>query len=271
VLLVSAQQGIFKPAVLPEMPLSITTVPIVEGRPRPYEDGVGPDGLLLYRYRGRDPSHRDNRGLRLAMERQAPLIYFYGIVPGEYLAIWPVFIVGDDPATLTFTVAVDAPEGAGREAAQSAVSEDAFSEAVIARRVYVTREVRARMHQAGFRLRVIRAYRERCAVCRLRHEELLDAAHILPDVHPRGEPVIPNGLALCKLHHAAFDCHFLGVRPDYRIEIREDLLAEPDGPMLQHGLREFHRKELLVLPRHEELRPNRDFLAERYELFRRAG
>jgi hypothetical protein len=59
---------------------------------------------------------------------------------------------------------------------------------------------------------VLRAYRDCCAVCRLRHEELLDAAHILPDGHPRGEPVVRNGLALCKLHHAAFDRHILGIR-----------------------------------------------------------
>ena len=65
-------QGIFKPAVLPEMPLSITTVPEVEGRPRPYDDVVGDEGLVCYRYRGTDPAHRDNAGLRLAMQRQAP-------------------------------------------------------------------------------------------------------------------------------------------------------------------------------------------------------
>jgi hypothetical protein len=41
--------------------------------------------------------------------------------------------------------------------------------------------------------------------------------------------------------------------------------------MLQHGLREFHRKELLALPRQEVLRPSRDPLAERYEMFRKAG
>jgi hypothetical protein len=33
-------QGIFKPAVLPEIPLSITTAPVVEGKARPYEDEV---------------------------------------------------------------------------------------------------------------------------------------------------------------------------------------------------------------------------------------
>jgi putative restriction endonuclease len=62
-------QGIFKPAVLPEMPLTIATVPVIEGRERPYEDEMDENGLLLYRYRGTDPSHRDNAGLRLAMRR----------------------------------------------------------------------------------------------------------------------------------------------------------------------------------------------------------
>src|SRR5213593_2696681 len=67
-------QGIFKPAILPDIPLSITTVPIVEGQPRPYDDEIGPDGLIRYRYRGRDPTHRDNTGLRVAMQRCVPLI-----------------------------------------------------------------------------------------------------------------------------------------------------------------------------------------------------
>ena len=87
------------------------------------------------------------------------------------------------------------------------------------------------MHQQEVRQRVLRAYREQCAICRLRHEELLDAAHILPDGHPRGEPFVPNGLALCKLHHAGFDRHVLGVRPDLTVELRPDVLHKPDGPM----------------------------------------
>src|SRR5262245_36178481 len=70
-------QAIFKPAVL-DLPLSFTTVPIVEGQPRPYEDELGEDGLIRYRYRGTDPRHRDNVGLRTCMERHIPLIYLYG-------------------------------------------------------------------------------------------------------------------------------------------------------------------------------------------------
>ena len=77
-------QGIFKPRVLRSIPLSITSVPVVEGEKRPYDDAFGADGLLRYRYRGTDPAHHENVGLRQAMQQQVPLIYFHGIVPGLY-------------------------------------------------------------------------------------------------------------------------------------------------------------------------------------------
>ncbi|MDM7995986.1 MAG: hypothetical protein QUT30_09925, partial [Acidobacteriota bacterium] len=104
-------QGIFKPAILPQIPISITTVPVEEGKPRPYEDEMGPDGLIRYRYRGTDPMHHDNVGLRLAMQKSVPLIYFYGLVPGRYAAVWPIYIVGDDPKSLAFTVEVGEKKG----------------------------------------------------------------------------------------------------------------------------------------------------------------
>ncbi|MFO7904510.1 MAG: hypothetical protein R6U98_17740, partial [Pirellulaceae bacterium] len=56
-------------------------------------DELGPDGLLHFRYRGTDPNHRDNLGMKRTMQREAPLIYLFGIVPGEYLPIWPVYTV----------------------------------------------------------------------------------------------------------------------------------------------------------------------------------
>jgi len=256
-------QGIFKPALLPDVPLSITTVPEVEGRQRPYEDEVGSDGLLAYRYRGTDPRHHDNVALRRAYERQAPLVYFHGIAPGWYAAVFPVYVVADDQRSLTFTIQADEPAmmspGSGR------------GESDLARRRYVTRVMQQRIHQARFRATVLLAYRVRCTICRLHdHPELLDAAHILPDGHPRGEPIVPNGLALCKLHHAAFDANLMGVRPDHVIEVKRRLLEEIDGPMLLHGLQGFDGQTITV-PRRTELRPNREFLEERYELFRAAS
>jgi len=255
-------QGIFKPAVLPDMPLSITTVPVVEGRARPYADEMSADGFLLYKYRGTDPAHPDNLGLRRAMHRHAPLVYLYGTVPGSYVPVWPVYVIADDPRTLTFKVAVD-------DASKLPAVVDEVGEGMEARRAYVTTVTMRRLHQEAFRDRVLRAYRGTCSVCRLKHHELLEAAHILPDSDPRGLPIVPNGMALCKLHHAAFDRYIIGIRPDLHVEVRRDVLEEPDGPMLKHGLQEFHGASILV-PSRREQRPNAEFLAERYELFKKA-
>ena len=97
-----------------------------------------------------------------------------------------------------------------------------------------------------------------------------DAAHILLDGHSKGEPIVPNGLALCALHHAAFDRNILGIRPDFIVEVRADSLTEKDGPMLQHSLQGF-QGTIILRPGSRVLWPRSDFLAERYEEFRRAS
>ena len=249
-------QGIFKPAVM-DVPLSITTSP--NG---PYDDAFGSDGLLRYRYRGTDPDHRDNRGLRFAMEHRLPLVYFHGVVPGKYVATWPVFIVGDRPQGLAFSVAVDD----ANHAVVPATSEWVVGEGAEARREYVTSLARRRLHQRAFRERVLQAYRRQCALCQLRHDELLDAAHIIPDAEPEGEPVVSNGLALCRLHHTAFDRFFIGVRPDFVIEVRPDVLVERDGPTLKHAIQALHGRKI-SLPRRRENHPSADLLAVRHERF----
>ncbi|MDR7420693.1 MAG: HNH endonuclease [Armatimonadota bacterium] len=258
-------QGIFKPRVLRDVPLSITTVAVVEGETRPYDDAIGDDGLLRYRYRGTDPRHPENVGLRLAMQRHVPLIYFHGIVPGRYVAAWPVYVVGDDPAGLTFTVSVE-----DRRFASLGTAELPAGDETEIRRRYATRLFQQRLHQREFRERVVRAYQHHCAVCRLRHDELLDAAHIVPDADPRGVPSVRNGLALCTLHHAAFDRHVIGITPDYVVQVRRDVLEEEDGPMLVHGLQGFHGARLLV-PRTPAWQPDRQLLEERFRQFRHMG
>jgi len=258
-------QGIFKPQVLREAPLSITTAP--RG---PYDDSFAPSGLLRYRYRGTDPNHPDNRGLRFAMKSRLPLVYFHGVVSGKYLATWPVFVVGDDPADLAFSVAVDDVAHVGLPSASDSDHAVAREDTETARRAYVTAAVRVRLHQRAFRERVLEAYRRQCAFCRLGHDELLDAAHIIPDTEPGGEPIVQNGLSLCALHHAAFDRYFIGVRPDYVIEVREDLLRERDGPTLVHAIQGLHQRRI-ELPRNTRLQPSRELLEVRYERFTQGG
>lgn len=255
-------QGIFKPAAC-ELPLSITTV---AGGPYPdsYQQG---SGVLKYAYRGTDPSHRDNVGLRRAMANRVPLVYFLGVEPGLYVSAYPAFIVEDDPGRLMFTVQVDDISSAfAPRPPEHSIAEDGAE----ARRAYVTRSVRQRVHQVAFRERVIRAYQQRCALCSLRHQELLDAAHIIPDRDPEGEPLVSNGVALCKLHHAAFDGFFFAIRPDYVIEVRRSILEEHDGPMLVVGLQQIHEMRIF-LPLRPIDRPDPARLERRYVEFLQAS
>ena len=256
-------QGIFKPRVLARS-ASVD----YDRAERTLRRFFRPSGLR-YRYRGKDPNHPDNRGLRTAMQRRLPLIYFHGVVEGKYLAAWPVFVVGDDPAGLAFTIAVDDARHLGLldEATSSTLTTGDEGEEI--RRAYTTAAVRVRLHQRAFRERVLEAYKRQCAFCRLRHDELLDAAHLIPDADPAGDPAVRNGVALCALHHAAFDRYFIGIRPDYVIEVREDLLHERDGPTLAHAIQGLHGGRL-ILPSRREHMPARDSLEARYELLRRS-
>ncbi|HEV2891736.1 MAG TPA: HNH endonuclease [Frankiaceae bacterium] len=255
---VIGQQGIRRVAGL-DAALSFTTVYRRPGAERPYEDEIGPNGMLEYRYRGTDPNHPDNRALREAMRRQAPLVYFEGVAPGVYVPHYPVYLVAEHPDRLAFSVAID----------ESQRFVDLQHQTPEQRR-YVTRTTKQRLHQTTFRTRVLRAYDGTCAMCRLRHPELLDAAHILPDGHPQGQPITPNGLSLCKIHHAAYDKNIVGVRPDLVIEVRADILAEVDGPMLRHGLQEMEGGRLIV-PRSRYDHPDQLRLEERYLRFREAS
>jgi putative restriction endonuclease len=173
-------------------------------------------------------------------------------------------VVDDDPNSLMFSVQVDEAWVIDRAQPVGDLGD------TVIRRDYATRLVRQRLFQAEFRRRVVDAYRERCALCRLRHRELLDAAHITPDTEETGNPVVSNGLALCKLHHAAFDRFFFTVAPDYRVVVRPSILAESDGPMLIVGLQQIHGATI-QLPSRLDDRPDQTRLERRYEAFEQAS
>lgn len=132
-------------------------------------------------------------------------------------------------------------------------------------RRYLFRLARTRVHQGRFRARVIPAYRNRCAICRLKELRLLDAAHIVGDLEELGEPVVSNGVSLCSIHHRAFDKNLVGISPDYSVQVSRRLLDEDDGPMLEL-LKGFHGREIEV-PSRQVLRPDRERLARRFERF----
>ena len=185
-------------------------------------------------------------------------MWFIGVAPAVFNAIAPVYLVGEEPNDDQFVMALT-PDQVG-------VDVDSPMEAALRR--YLLAETKRRLHQPLFASQVMIAYEVRCAVCNLNHRELLDAAHIVPDNHILGVPVVSNGMALCKIHHAAYDQNILGITPDHEIEIHQRLLDEVDGPMLHYGLQQHHGQKLMNVPRRRAHLPDPQRLMLRYEQFR---
>ena len=118
-----------------------------------------------------------------------------------------------------------------------------------------------------FRLALLKAYRERCSVSGFPDERLLDAAHIKPHSEG-GEPLVSNGLLLSKMHHAAYDQNLIGIDPDYKVHVSEQLLAQKDGPFLQ-ALKDLNGGTLKNLPSRDIDKPDREALEERFTQFQR--
>jgi len=240
------------------MPISITTR--LNG---PYKlDSFNSDRTWTYAYRGTDPDHRDNRGLREAMRTRTPLIYFVELYNHFYQAVWPLIIIQDFPSSLCVKAMI---EPAYKGLRPGFPMDDIIESPMDVRR-YVTVETRRRLHQNAFRELVIHAYDEHCAICNLHHPGLLDAVHIIGDLEDEGIPIINNGLSLCKIHHAAYDQNFIGIDQDYLVHVRGDILEERDGPMLKHGLQELEGWNIRT-PQKRSEKPDPDRLALRFREF----
>lgn len=263
--LVNPQRGIFKPKEMKFL-LSIRTV-----FPRPggkvwYEDQIDIHRKIFenlesvdYAFMGTNPNAAENRWLREASENQTPVIYFLGIAPGQYQVISPAFIGSWDKSTLKAEVLFGQPDR--KEIIFPETSEE---------RLYSFQIVKQRVHQGRFRESILTAYRERCALSGIPERRLLDAAHIIPDADTEfGQPVIPNGLLLSKIHHAAFDSHLIGIDPDYRIHVSRRLLDQNDGPTLE-ALKQLGGKKLR-LPKRIQDHPDRERLEIRYNEFKAMG
>ena len=258
--LMPTQQGIWKPGQL-QAALSFRTVYRSDGSSRPYDDAVGLDGLYRYKMRGDDPNHFENRALREAMTERLPLIWWLGVQGGGYSALYPIYLVDEESRDRQFVVDIDAVP-------QTDITWPAVNLALDP--AYRQQLTMQRLHQRPFRAAVLRAYNTACAVCSFRHGDLLDAAHIQED-SAGGRPIVTNGLTLCKMHHAAYDRKILGITPEYEVRVNAKVLEEVDGPMLRHGIQEFHAKKLMVIPERKADRPDPLLLEERFSAFLRAG
>lgn len=262
--LINPQRGIFKPRRLQWL-LSIRTVFPKPGAKVWYDDQRSAHQQIYrsidavdYAFMGTDPHAADNQWLREAMEAGIAVIYFVGVSPGKYM-FFRTRITGWDAASLSARVSF-----------LVSITDAAAVTDVVAERRHAMRTVKQRLHQATFREAVIGAYSGRCALSGLPEPMLLDAAHIVADGDEKlGQPVIPNGIPLSKIHHAAFDAHLIGIDPDYRLHVASRLMDQRDGPLLE-SLKALDGRPL-HLPRRERDYPDRNRLSIRYGEFVKAA
>jgi putative restriction endonuclease len=119
------------------------------------------------------------------------------------------------------------------------------------------------VRQRRFRTDVLAAYNQQCAMCHLQLK-LVVAAHIIPVGCEGSNDLTPNGLALCPLHHEAYDAGLLGVAPNYHIVANMHRLADLVAGGLGMGedtVSSLHCTTI-VLPQRQPDRPRPEYLRE---------
>ncbi|MEZ2372561.1 HNH endonuclease [Arthrobacter sp. RCC_34] len=233
-----------------------TTLSITNTLKGPYDDEANAE-YLRYSYERRSGQpllSGRNLKLRAAAERQDPVILFQEVLPALYVPRYPVFLERDDPVEGYVDVFLDRALSDPEDPLYDSGTPKAYAERV--------RKVR--LHQQDFRRRVVYAYEYHCAICELDIPALIDAAHITPDAHVSSSTEVSNGLALCKLHHAAFDGNLLGIDRHYRVSVRPDVLALPGTSLVKYGMQDMNGR-LLYVPSAMSLRPDPASLDRRFQ------
>ncbi|NHX41951.1 MULTISPECIES: HNH endonuclease [Haloarcula] len=119
-------------------------------------------------------------------------------------------------------------------------------------------EAKRAQRDSQFQEDVKEVYNQTCAVCgsdRMTPDGRpeVEAAHIRP-VSEGGRDVITNGIALCRLHHWAFDNDWISIDDDYTVTVK-------DVPEVS-GYEDFvqHQGSRLNLPESDEDRPDKDVI-----------
>lgn len=262
VLLLNQAQGIFKPKLMSRGPISIKTTIPKGNNVNIYNDQLIDSGFYQYSLERGDPHGERNVLLWQAYEDKTPFIYFHAVSPAVYKAMWPCFVQNILPELGYAEIVISAQQHDSENHTQNYTIPSEIESR------YAVRETKIRLHQASFREAVLSVYKNRCAVSGMPVPKLLEAAHIIPDRLIGDIQTVSNGIALSRVHHRAYDANLLGIDPDYRVHISEELMIPTGGPLLTKGILEFDGKTL-ILPKKVNEQPNKDYLARRFEDFTR--
>lgn len=130
-------------------------------------------------------------------------------------------------------------------------------------RQVVLSQIAKKYRATDFRRRVLGAYEHRCAACGVQLK-LIEASHIIPVAAPTSTDETRNGIALCALHHTAFDRNLLSFDERYKIEVSDSEVSRLTAENLVGGLKEFkqHLRTAIILPSDKRDYPPPQYIAE---------
>lgn len=204
-------------------------------------DGLVWDGDLLRFDYERGSAGRSNRKVRVAMTARTPLILFLRVRTGVLAGVAPVRVAEDDPEDEAFWLRIDA--AAGQDGPRQLV------------------------HRMVFRARVLHAYGSRCAVCGRVGGSQVDAVRVDPAATDPSAALVPNAVALCGPHRAAFDLDLFAVGPDDgRLHLDPGRVARVEDPVVREAVRDLDGR-VPIQPGRSLFRTDRHRLVRRWERF----
>lgn len=147
--------------------------------------------------------------------------------------------------------------------APQSVAENEITDSVAQPRQYAVSETRRALRAIDFSARVLNAYGHRCAMCGIQLK-LVDGAHILPVQEPGSTDETSNGIALCALHHRAYDRCLITFGSDYTIQINAKKVSELRMSDLVGGFQRFREnlREVIRVPDEQTSRPKPEFVGK---------
>lgn len=139
----------------------------------------------------------------------------------------------------------------------SIIDEEQLRQVANPERREIIATIARRYRSSDFRRRVLSAYGHRCALCGIQLD-LIDAAHIEPVSQNGSTDETSNGIALCKLHHAAFDNLLISFDENYRVQISQSKMASLTASGRDGGVAGFTKilKNAILLPADRRDYPN---------------
>lgn len=124
------------------------------------------------------------------------------------------------------------------------------------KRRFAIRATRRALRAMDFAGRVLGAYGHRCAMCGVQLG-LIDGAHILPAAQPASTDQTSNGVALCALHHRAYDRSLVTFDADLTIHLNVNRIAALRASDRIEGLKRFEKalRPMLIVPPDKRDRP----------------